>query len=525
MEIQLNRYAFFVKYFKIANLFFVLAFLLTLNSFSYGQVIVDEQNDVGIGVENPERKLEVDGTAKADEFEGELFGTASGENTINFQTDGVVKLQIDGIGRLVPVINSEKTQIFIGKGAGNLNTSNQNVFIGTNAGQIAIGDFNTYIGDQAGRGRSVNFPNSGSHNVFVGEKSGYFNETGSNNILIGGFSGMIFKGGSNNNCFGYQAGRGRHNPNAINSGSNNNFLGHRSGYGNLTGENNNYLGNDSGFFATIGTDNNFLGFKAGHGKGWGNPNSGSHNNFFGHKSGTNNSSGSHNFFLGYESGIKNTSGENNIFIGKNAGDSQVTGSNNIAIGQDADISNGVENSIAIGAGVIVSQNNKIVIGSGNQCIEMVAACGSPSDSRFKENVKKSVPGLNFISQLRPVTYNFNFEKMEKYKLGESFSSSSDDKYDNEFSESYQKVRTGFIAQEVEEICEKINYEFDGLIKPEEDNPTSTYSLSYATFVVPLVQAVQEQQSEIEKLRTENEVLQKQLEQIISRLSHLEANSK
>ena len=51
------------------------------------------------------------------------------------------------------------------------------------------------------------------------------------------------------------------------------------------------------------------------------------------------------------------------------------------------------------------------------------------------------------------------------------------------------VRTGFIAQEVEAAANKLNYDFDGVDKPQTKD--GVYGLRYGEFVVPLVKAVQE----------------------------------
>ena len=54
-----------------------------------------------------------------------------------------------------------------------------------------------------------------------------------------------------------------------------------------------------------------------------------------------------------------------------------------------------------------------------------------------------------------------------------------------------KRQTGFVAQDVEELANKLGYDFSGVVKPE--NEESVYSLRYAEFVVPIVKAMQEQQ--------------------------------
>jgi hypothetical protein len=76
-------------------------------------------------------------------------------------------------------------------------------------------------------------------------------------------------------------------------------------------------------------------------------------------------------------------------------------------------------------------------------------------------------------------------------------------------------RTGFIAQEVEKAANTSGYDFSGIIKPKTEQ--DHYSLSYESFVVPLVKAMQEQQQIIktqqqivEELKMQNADLQKRV---------------
>ncbi len=66
--------------------------------------------------------------------------------------------------------------------------------------------------------------------------------------------------------------------------------------------------------------------------------------------------------------------------------------------------------------------------------------------------------------------------------------------------------TGFVAQDVEAVAKKINYDFSGVDKPQDEN--GLYGLRYAEFVVPLVKAVQE-------LSKKNDELQKQIDELKS----------
>ncbi len=56
---------------------------------------------------------------------------------------------------------------------------------------------------------------------------------------------------------------------------------------------------------------------------------------------------------------------------------------------------------------------------------------------------------------------------------------------------------GFVAQEVEALVQETGVAFNGVDAPQ--NETAQYGLRYASFVVPLVKAVQEQQAQIELL--------------------------
>ena len=53
---------------------------------------------------------------------------------------------------------------------------------------------------------------------------------------------------------------------------------------------------------------------------------------------------------------------------------------------------------------------------------------------------------------------------------------------------------------METAAKAVGYDFSAISKPANDK--DTYALSYADFVVPLVKAVQEQQAQIDELRTE-----------------------
>jgi trimeric autotransporter adhesin len=89
---------------------------------------------------------------------------------------------------------------------------------------------------------------------------------------------------------------------------------------------------------------------------------------------------------------------------------------------------------------------------------------------------------------------------------------------------FEKIKmTGFVAQDVEKAAREAGYDFSGVQKPA--NPDDLYSLRYAYFVVPLVKAVQElnsqndtQQLIIEELKAQNARLEERLMVVESKLS-------
>lgn len=84
-----------------------------------------------------------------------------------------------------------------------------------------------------------------------------------------------------------------------------------------------------------------------------------------------------------------------------------------------------------------------------------------------------------------------------------------------------KIRfSGFLAQDVEEAARSIGYEFSGIDKSGVDNG-GLYSLRYSDFTVPLVKAVQEQQTMIEEQKSIIENQNITIKELLNRIERLE----
>jgi hypothetical protein len=151
--------------------------------------------------------------------------------------------------------------------------------------------------------------------------------------------------------------------------------------------------------------------------------------------------------------------------------------------------------MALGYSVSVTADNQVRIGNASvTSIGGQVGWSTLSDGRFKRNVREDVPGLDFIRQLRPVTYELDRGAIS------AFLKVSGDPEDSATGPEPSTPESGFIAQEVEAAVQKTGFTFSGVDAPA--NEQTPYGLRYGQFVVPLVKAVQEQDAEITTLKAE-----------------------
>lgn len=340
---------------------------------------------------------------------------------------------------------------------------------------------------------------TGSANIAIGTGALYSNTTISNLVAIG--DSALFNNGIGTSTI-YQG--------VINTG-----IGSKALFKNTTGTGNTAIG-----FESMKSNMNGLGNTASGDQSLFSNISGIYNNAFGEGAMYDNTTGIYNAAVGAYSLSSNISGSANTAVGYHALDYNRTGYGNTAIGSGADIiADDYYNATAIGYGAIATFNNEIMLG--NTDVNSVVAAGSYviySDGRFKKNIKENVPGLEFIKQLRPVTYNYDIHKLNDYikpdrKAKDIMEENADFKKRKEYAIiNKEKITyTGFVAQEVEKIADKMGYDFSGVHKPQNDK--DPYGLSYADFVVPLVKAVQELSKANDALQQQNTDLEKRMQQL------------
>ena len=332
-------------------------------------------------------------------------------------------------------------------------TGDENTAIGSCAGcSITTGSQNVAIGFTAGKGMSVGRGNIAigmdtmantipyelnGNNVSIGNFAGHCITSGEGHVMIGHHAGCLQTTGNSNVFIGVEA--GRKTTTAINSIA----IGKEALLDNTTGTNL-AIGNSALANVTTGNANTAIGNQALY---------------------TQNTNINNNTAIGYQAGCAITTGSENVLIGNETGKNLTTGTNNIIIGREATSS---------AAGV----NHEITLGNSSISTirSQVTSITALSDRRDKTNIKDLNVGLDFINDLKPVT--FDWDARDGSKKG--------------------KKEVGFIAQDLDEVQQKYNIE-ENLQIVLKSNPDKLEA-TQGKLIPILVQAIKDLKKEIDELK-------------------------
>ena len=456
-------------------------------------------------------------------------GTAGGTLSANI-VHAATQFNI-GAGRVIA--SPGAFNFFAGPGAGITNSSgSSNSFFGANAGIFnTTGGSNTFVGFEAGRNNMT-----GASNSHFGRDAGRSTTTGNNNSFFGRDAGNDNTTGNDNSFFGKGAGQ------ANETASGNSFFGALAGNSNTTGINNSFFGFEAGRLTDTATNNSFFGYEAGESNIIGLNNSlfgfiagklvtGSRNSFFGSGAGQATGSAFHNSFFGGGSGGANTTGDDNTFVGMDAGNSNTTGNGNTTIGTYSDVSSGtLTNATAIGYLAFVGQSNALILGSINGVnnatantdvgigtttpqnrlhvngiirVDSLGASGATSvcrntnnqlstcssSLRYKSGITPYRAGLNLVDRLQPITFNWIDSGMLDVGLG---------------AEDVEKIEPLLVTHNSEGNVEGVKYDRVAVI---------------------LLNAVKEQQAQIEEQRKQILEQGKQIELQRAAIARLERGAR
>ena len=353
---------------------------------------------------------------------------------------GVLTTRLDGLGQ-TPVLGSGSpfaddilvNGITVGIGGGTGISINNSVAIGVAALASNV---------------------SGNDNVAVGPNALNSNTSGTSNIAIGKLA-LLSNNGEGNTAVGpYTLANNT-------TGSNNVAVGAAALVLNTTGSVNVVIGNEASYNNTVGSNNTTLGYRA----------------LF------SNWNGNYNIAIGYKT-LESAGGSNNIAIGANALLSINTSYNNTAIGADAGntLYSGSNNTF-IGNGAVSAIgniSNQITLGNSSittlRC--QVTAITALSDRRDKTNIVSLAAGLDFVTHLKPVSFDWNTRDGAKVGISD----------------------TGFIAQDLKQI------QIDtGILIPDlvyEANP-ERLEAAYGKLLPVLVKAIQELKAEFDQYKSQH----------------------
>ena len=357
---------------------------ITLTNFSDGissrstetSFVIKDNGNIGIGIINPQKKLEVYGVAIIDSISIHR-GSITFSNNKN---TGVGKntLSQNNYGNFNTAIGANAMRYANDIGSGALYKSLGNTAIGADAMGLAVleGSYNVAIGYRSMEAGEKNYSN-----VAVGLRTLHKAKNVIYNTAVGTDALMVNEV-NDNTAFGAKAllynTTGR--PNVAlgvatlyynTTGSDNVAVGANALQNNISSDRNTAVGNTA-LFNTTGPSNTGVGFRTLY-----NNTTGSYNTAVGQDALYNNKTGSFNTALGFQSLYYITAGNFNIGIGYDTLKSITTGSQNIAIGYNSgsQIQTGYYNVILgsySGLSIANSSNNIILSdGSGNDRLHII----------------------------------------------------------------------------------------------------------------------------------------------------------
>jgi hypothetical protein len=187
-------------------------------------------------------------------------------------------------------------------------------------------------------------------------------------------------------------------------------------------------------------------------------------------------SGSYNTAIGSYSQAANVSGERNVSVGVSALNVNTSGGYNVAIGNSSLESCTGSSNLEIRSGNfpafnITNQNNYISLGSSQSTMAYIKIAWTiTSDARDKMNFGDVPHGLEFVTKLKPVSYQHKLSREEEVAHG--------------------PVRYGFLAQDILEL------EPDDSVIIDANDPESL-RLTESNLLAVLVKAIQELKSELD----------------------------
>lgn len=447
-----------------------------------------------------------------------------------------------GEGALGGAINAANN-VVVGNGAMTLEGGQSNVVIGNEAhnrggvgrvmgssatvgafaGNYSWGNSNVLFGYAAGRGEvdgvTGTDTNNGQQNAFLGYFAGAKISNGSFSVAVGAGAASSAKTASNFVAVGFEAGG------SFTNSGNGTFVGYHAGFGTTSAEisafgTNALEFNVSGIRASAfgtralrnstGNENSAFGFEAGL-----NASIGTENSHFGIWAGQQGTTASGNTNVGSRAGQSLTTGGFNVNVGRQSGQNLVDGINNTNVGatagklsQDGTNAVSMANSTCLGSDSRVSGSNQVQLGNSATTTYVYGTVQNRSDERDKADIRNTELGIEFIMGLRPVDGRWDMREdyFEEYQVQVGIDDEAQPIFETrtrqlpkDGSKKRARRHHWFIAQEVEELCDKLGVDFGGYQDHSINGGCDVLSLGYDEFIPPTVKAVQQCWTRLDEL--------------------------
>ena len=360
----------------------------------------------------------------------------------------------------IPFFQGDTGSIYTHDVSGTDSTAQYNTAYGLTAlDAITTGDYNVAIGYNAGSDTT-----SGERNVFIGNDAGKDCIGGGQNVAIGDNAGS----GALSTAAGRSVMIGRNSGQAMTSASENILIGFEAGKNLTIGGNNVVMGYTAFEDAVVERQCVAIGNYA----------------LANHRTSSSTVNDTGNTAVGYAAGDAITTGGGNVMIGAVVDPSGANGENQIVIGNT--FSGNGDNKVNFGSGLGYIWNSYTQNATWTQV----------SDERTKKNIETDTLGLDFINELRPVTFNWRKNEELDSTFKESLLNKHIDKDDS-------ATIHGLIAQEVKAAMDKVgNSTFNGW-----EDTVDGQAVSREMFITPLIKAVQELSAKVTTLETEVDTLE------------------
>lgn len=198
--------------------------------------------------------------------------------------------------------------------------------------------------------------------------------------------------------------------------------------------------------------------------------------------------------------------------------------------QDGTVATGAgSNSTGLGRSSRVSGNNQVQLGDSSTTTYVYGTVQNRSDLRDKTDVRDTELGIEFILGLRPVDgkWDMRDDYLEEYQVQTGIDKDAQPvfetrlrKCERDGSKKRERYHHWFIAQEVNELCEKLGVEFGGYQDHLVDGGCDVKTLGYDEFIPPVVRSVQQCWSRMNDQDKRMDLQDKRIDELEKKIAEL-----